>query len=161
MLFVIPGIIAAYRYRFALFNLYENPEISAFQALDMSKRQTAGYKAQLFLLDFSYIGWLLLAAIPVYVESSFVAAEFAKAAMAFATSGAMPAIGASAAYTILPAWGWSLISGVWSLVVGLFYLAHYQCTELGYFEIAKETSGIGANPRQNSWQDGPDNMGNF
>ena len=52
LLFVIPGIIAAYRYRFALFNLYENPDISPFEALDMSKRQTTGYKLQLFLMDF-------------------------------------------------------------------------------------------------------------
>jgi len=161
MLFVIPGIIAAYRYRFALFNLYENPNISPFQALEMSKRQTTGYKIQLFLLDFSYIGWLLLAAIPVYIESGFVAVEMVEAAIAFTSSGVMPVIGASAAYDILPAWGWALISGLWSLVVSLFYMAHYQCTELGYFEIAKSTSGIGENPQQGPCQDGPDNMGNF
>ena len=137
LLFVIPGIIAAYRYRFALFNLYENPDISPFEALNMSKRQTTGYKLQLFLMDFSYIGWLLLAALPVYIESGFVAAEMVQGAMAFTASGAFPAISASAAYAILPAWGWALVSGVWSLVVGLFYLAHFQCTELGYFAIAK------------------------
>ena len=40
MLFVIPGIVAAYRYQFALYNLCENPGIGAMEALDMSKRQT-------------------------------------------------------------------------------------------------------------------------
>lgn len=60
MLFVIPGIIAAYRYRFAMYNLCENPEISAMEALSMSKAQTAGYKWQLFVLDLSFIGWFLL-----------------------------------------------------------------------------------------------------
>ena len=44
LLFVIPGIIAAYRYRFALYNLYENPGIGVMEALNMSKQQTLGYK---------------------------------------------------------------------------------------------------------------------
>ena len=51
MLFVIPGIVAAYRYRFAVYNLCENPGIGVMEALDMSKRQTWGYKGQLFVLD--------------------------------------------------------------------------------------------------------------
>ena len=59
LLFVIPGIIAAYRYRFALYNLYENPGIGVMEALNMSKQQTLGYKGQLFMLDLSYIGWVL------------------------------------------------------------------------------------------------------
>ena len=39
MLFMIPGVIAYYRYRFALYNLCENPGLSVMEALDMSKRQ--------------------------------------------------------------------------------------------------------------------------
>ena len=62
MLFLIPGVIAAYRYSFASFNLYENPGIGVMEALDMSKRQTLGYKSQLFTLDLSYLGWSLLSA---------------------------------------------------------------------------------------------------
>ena len=34
MLFIIPGIIASYRYRFALCNLCENPDLSALEALN-------------------------------------------------------------------------------------------------------------------------------
>ena len=67
MLFVVPGIVAAYRYRFALYNLYENPGIGVMEALDMSKRQTWGYKSQLFALDWSYFGWLMLASLPMLV----------------------------------------------------------------------------------------------
>ena len=48
LLFVIPGLIAGYRYRFALYNLYENPGIGVMEALEMSKQQTLGYKGQLF-----------------------------------------------------------------------------------------------------------------
>ena len=71
MLFIIPGFIAAYRYRFALYNLYENPGIGIMEALDMSKQQTLGYKGQLFTLDLSYLGWTLLASVPSMVESTF------------------------------------------------------------------------------------------
>lgn len=67
LLFVIPGIIASYRYRFALYNLYENPGIGIMEALDMSKQQTMGYKEQLFMLDLTYLGWSLLASVPALV----------------------------------------------------------------------------------------------
>lgn len=40
MLLIVPGIIAAYRYRFALYNLCENPELGVMEALAMSKAQT-------------------------------------------------------------------------------------------------------------------------
>lgn len=59
-LFVIPGIIAAYRYRFALYNLCENPSVGVMEAIDMSKIQTSGCKWSLFILDLSFLGWLLL-----------------------------------------------------------------------------------------------------
>ena len=60
MLFVIPGIIAAYRYSFAMMNLCENPNLGVMEALDLSKRQTNGYKMQFFFLQLSFIGWSLL-----------------------------------------------------------------------------------------------------
>ena len=67
MLFIIPGIVAAYRYQFALYNLCENPGIGVMEALDMSKRQTWGYKGQLFMLDWSYFGWIMLASLLMLV----------------------------------------------------------------------------------------------
>jgi len=158
MLFVIPGIIAAYRYRFALYNLYENPEISVFEALHMSKQQTRGYKSQLFALDISYFGWAFLASIPVFLESSLFVQQVA-ADYAFPQTIAM--ISAVSPLASIPAWAWTLIAGIWSLVVSLFYLPNYQCVELGYFEIAKTTSGIGSASYRDPWANGPDNMGGF
>ena len=64
MLFVFPGIIAYYRYSFALYNLYEDPEMDIMEALNLSKRQTQGYKMELFKLDLSYMGWILLSILP-------------------------------------------------------------------------------------------------
>ena len=63
MLFVIPGIIAAYRYSFAMLNLCENPELGVMEALNLSKQQTFGYKWQLFVLQLSFIGYQLAAAL--------------------------------------------------------------------------------------------------
>ncbi|MBQ0037541.1 MAG: DUF975 family protein [Clostridiales bacterium] len=73
MLFVIPGIIASYRYRFAVYNLCENPELGVMEALSMSKAQTAGYKGQLFVLDLSFIGWLLLSSLTMGILLIWVA----------------------------------------------------------------------------------------
>lgn len=63
MLFVIPGLIAAYRYRFAYYNLLTDSTLSAGEAIRLSCQQTAGIKMDLFVLDLSFIGWLLLSAI--------------------------------------------------------------------------------------------------
>lgn len=60
LLFLIPGIIAQYRYRFAIYNLCENPEIGIMEAISMSKAQTAGFKGTLFVLDLSFLGWSIL-----------------------------------------------------------------------------------------------------
>ena len=166
MLFTIPGIIAAYRYRFALYNLCENPEISVFEAMNMSKRQTLGYKLQLFQLDLSYLGWLFISSLPSLVYSG--AAYQLTLQQLMASYGLSPDAGmiasATAVISLLPAWGWTLLIGVWHLAAAVFFLPGYQCVELGYFETAKATSGIGAGapPRQNTggWN-GPDNLGGF
>ena len=60
MLFVIPGIVAIYRYRFAMFNLIADDSLSASQAIALSCKQTEGMKMDLFVLDLSFIGWILL-----------------------------------------------------------------------------------------------------
>ena len=60
LLFIIPGIIAIYRYRFALYNLLENPDLGILEAINLSKEQTYGYKWQLFVLDLSFLGWVSL-----------------------------------------------------------------------------------------------------
>lgn len=64
MLFFIPGIIAAYRYRLALYLLIDNPQMSALECIRESKRLMKGRKWELFVLDLSFIGWSLLTIIP-------------------------------------------------------------------------------------------------
>jgi len=55
LLFVIPGIIAIYRYRQAWYLKSENPDWSARKCLKESGRTMKGHKWQAFCLDLSFI----------------------------------------------------------------------------------------------------------
>lgn len=61
LLFVFPGIIAAFRYAMAPFILYENPGMRAGEAISASKEMMDGHKMDLFILDLTFIGWNILA----------------------------------------------------------------------------------------------------
>lgn len=60
LLFIIPGIIAQYRYAMTPFIMAENPNITASEAIELSKQMMDGYKGHLFMLRLSFIGWDLL-----------------------------------------------------------------------------------------------------
>ena len=83
LLFIVPGIVAAYRYRFAILNLCENPEIGVMEAINMSKAQTAGFKWQLFVLDLSFIGWALLASLTLGILNIWLLPYIAQSNIAF------------------------------------------------------------------------------
>ena len=51
LLLLVPGIIAMYRYRMALYLLLEHPEMSALQCISESKRLMVGHKGELFWMD--------------------------------------------------------------------------------------------------------------
>ena len=63
LLLVVPGIIAAYRYRQALYLLLDHPEKSAWQCLRESAALMRGPKWELCVLDLSFLGWMLLSAL--------------------------------------------------------------------------------------------------
>ena len=65
LLLIVPGIIAAYRYSMANYLLLTRPELGIMDCIRESKRLTKGRKAELFQLDLSFLGWLLLCLIPV------------------------------------------------------------------------------------------------
>ena len=60
LLFVIPGIIAAYRYAMSYYILADNPNMDANEARKASIEMMNGHKWQLFCLHLSFIGWILL-----------------------------------------------------------------------------------------------------
>ena len=63
LLFLIPGIVKGYAYSMVPYIIYENPNLTAKQAIALSCKLTDGYKWDLFILDLSFIGWNLLSAI--------------------------------------------------------------------------------------------------
>ena len=67
--FIVPGVMAAYSYKFAYYVLADHPEYSAIECLRESRRISKGYKMQLFMLDLSFIGWRIVNAI---IESVFL-----------------------------------------------------------------------------------------
>lgn len=59
-LFVIPGIVAAYRYAMASYIMAENPDIGIMEAIEESKYLMDGHKGDLFWLELTFFGWSFL-----------------------------------------------------------------------------------------------------
>lgn len=60
LLLFIPGIIAMYRYRQALYIQLDHPDWSPLSCIRASKQMMRGRKMELFVLDFSFLLWNLL-----------------------------------------------------------------------------------------------------
>lgn len=82
LLFVIPGIVKGFSYAMTDYILAENPELTATEALELSENMMMGNRMRLFCLQFSFIGWDILATIPFgighlwlspYKQASFAA----------------------------------------------------------------------------------------
>jgi uncharacterized membrane protein len=63
LLLLIPGIIKAFSYSMAVYILHDNPGMSSLEAIKKSKIMMKGYKGKLFLLELSFIGWIMLGAL--------------------------------------------------------------------------------------------------
>ena len=132
MLFVIPGIIAAYRYSFAMLNLCENPELGVMEALNLSKQQTNGYKMQLFLLQLSFIGYQI-AAVLIALLYEYVIISYLPDSLSGAVLG-------------------TLIYGVLSAVVDV-YLTPYLNLSTCRFYLLATAPQVNEPPHFDSWND--------
>ena len=63
LLFLFPGIIAAYSYAMTGYILAENPNLPAREAIRKSKAMMQGNRTRLFCLHFSFIGWSILSSL--------------------------------------------------------------------------------------------------
>ncbi len=63
LLFIIPGIVKAYSYSMAYYIKLDHPEYTATQAITESRKLMNGHKADLFLLDLSFLGWIIVGAL--------------------------------------------------------------------------------------------------
>ncbi|MDR1495526.1 MAG: DUF975 family protein [Clostridiales Family XIII bacterium] len=122
MLFIIPGIIAAYRYRLAFCILVDNPDIGPLEAINVSKGLMRGNKWKLFCLDISFIGWALLAVLACSIMTSVLVTPFVSGIV----TGETPSynMGMGVLFAIVT----SLVTAV---SMGLFYM--YQGTASAAF----------------------------
>ena len=60
LLFIVPGIVAAYRYSMADYLMAQHPEMGIMEAIAQSKVLMDGHKGRLFCLHLSFIGWFFL-----------------------------------------------------------------------------------------------------
>lgn len=60
LLFIIPGIIAAISYSQCFLIALENPAVDPMEAIKESKKLMEGHKMDYFLLNLSFIGWMIL-----------------------------------------------------------------------------------------------------
>ena len=67
LLLVVPGIIASYALFLTPYILKDNPELSIMETLRLSRKMMEGHKMQLFKLQLSFLGWILLSVLTLGV----------------------------------------------------------------------------------------------
>lgn len=72
LLFIVPGIVKSLEYCMVKFILSDNPSMPGVRARQISSMMTRGEKGDVFLLFLSFLGWYLLAAVPLMVFSRFL-----------------------------------------------------------------------------------------
>ncbi len=117
-------ITALYSYRFSRYNLCEQPGMGSLRALRMSVLQTRGHKRQLFFLDLSFLGWLVVSLLPaLYLLMVSLNPGFQGPGSTL---------------------GLTLLADVWYLAAAVFFLPYFQLTDLGYFDALKHSPGLEA-----------------
>lgn len=60
LMFYFPGLVKYYQYYFVSYIVAENPGISKDRVREISKEMTRGHKWQMFVMELSFLGWILL-----------------------------------------------------------------------------------------------------
>ena len=76
LLLIVPGIIKAYEYRMIPYLLAENPDLTVSEAFDKTRKIMYGNKMDAFVLDLSFLPWILLAAITCGILSVVYVAPY-------------------------------------------------------------------------------------
>ncbi len=72
LLLIIPGIIKSYAYMMSSYIIIENPEMGALDAITLSRRMMKGHKFEAFILDLSFIPWILLCIVTLGIGCLYV-----------------------------------------------------------------------------------------
>lgn len=73
LLFIIPGIVKGYAYSMASYIKCDNPTYDWKKCLDESQRIMNGKKWNLFCLDLSFIGWMIVGSLACGIGTLWVA----------------------------------------------------------------------------------------
>ncbi|WP_238403673.1 DUF975 family protein [Paenibacillus paridis] len=72
LLLFIPGIVKSYAYSMVPYILADNPNIGYRRAVELSNDMTRGSKFRIFVLELSFLGWILLGLLLIFVGVFFV-----------------------------------------------------------------------------------------
>jgi uncharacterized membrane protein len=72
LLFFIPGIVKSYSYAMTYFIMNDDETIGANDAITKSREMMNGHKWELFMLDLSFFGWILLSILTFGILSFWV-----------------------------------------------------------------------------------------
>ncbi|WP_050179749.1 DUF975 family protein [Domibacillus robiginosus] len=73
LLFIVPGIIKSFSYMLTYHILRDEPELSPLQAITKSRRMMNGHKAEALVLGLSFIGWMLLGVVTLFIGFLWIA----------------------------------------------------------------------------------------
>lgn len=74
LLFILPGIVAELSYSMSYFVKVDHPEYNWSQCISESKRLMSGHKGELFVLQLSFLGWILVGILCLGVGTLWVSA---------------------------------------------------------------------------------------
>lgn len=72
LLLIVPGIVKSYSYAMTDFILADEPDLKYNAAIERSMEMMDGHKMELFLLDLSMIGWLILSVLSLGIGYLFL-----------------------------------------------------------------------------------------
>ena len=72
LLFLIPGIVKSYAYSMAYYVKLDHPDYGWKACIDESRRLLNGHKWETFVLDLSFLGWILVGALCLGVGTLWV-----------------------------------------------------------------------------------------
>ena len=71
LLLIIPGVMKAYSYRLVPYLVKDRPELSPMEVLAESEALMRGNRWQAFVMDLSFLGWLLLGVVTLNLGNIF------------------------------------------------------------------------------------------
>ena len=83
LLLIIPGLIKSYSYAMTPYIMAEKPDMSVNDAITKSRQIMNGHKWQLFCLDLSFTGWMLLSMVTLGLGLIYVWPYYNAARAAF------------------------------------------------------------------------------